>query len=179
MIVLKCIRPDKIVNAIQNFIVEKIGHKFIEPPAFDLKKSYRDSNHKMPLIFILSSGTDPVADFAKFAIDMGMNERKNSISLGQGMAKRAENDKRLSGKRKVVFISKLPFINFMDAFSWTNCRTTLRWNSSWFQNVVNFYAYSQISSFNSPKLCKNDSGTSTGIESKFKEILRDIGWSRT
>ena len=84
MIVLKCIRPDKIVNAIQNSIVEKIGNKFIEPPAFDLKKSYRDSNHKMPLIFILSSGTDPVADFAKFAIDMGINERKDSISTWTG-----------------------------------------------------------------------------------------------
>ena len=101
MIVLKCIRPDKIVNAVQNFIVEKVGQKFIEPPAFDLKKSYKDSNCKMPLVFILSSGTDPVADFAKFAIDMGMNDRKDTISLGQGMAKRAEKmirDSQASGK---------------------------------------------------------------------------------
>ena len=90
MIVLKCIRPDKMTSAIQNYIVEKIGQKFIEPPTFDLKKSYRDSSHKLPLIFILSSGTDPVADFSKFAIEMDMNERKDSISLGQGMAKRAE-----------------------------------------------------------------------------------------
>lgn len=90
MIVLKCIRPDKLVNAIQNFIVEKVGQKFIEPPTFDLKKSYRDSTSKMPLIFILSSGTDPVADFAKFALEMDMNERKATISLGQGMAARAE-----------------------------------------------------------------------------------------
>jgi dynein heavy chain, axonemal len=101
MIVLKCIRPDKIMNAIQNFIVEKIGHKFIEPPTFDLKKSFRDSSHKMPLIFILNPGTDPVADFAKFAVEMDMNDRKDSISLGQGMAKRAEKmikDSQTSGK---------------------------------------------------------------------------------
>ena len=101
MIVLKCIRPDKLVNAIQNFIIEKIGQKFIEPPTFDLKKSYRDSNSNMPLIFILSSGTDPVADFSKFAIEMDMNDRKDTISLGQGMAKRAEKmikDAQNSGK---------------------------------------------------------------------------------
>ena len=101
MIVLKCIRPDKIIIAIQNYIVEKFGQKFIEPPTFDLSKSYRDSTSKMPLIFILSSGTDPVADFAKFAIEMDMNERKSTISLGQGMAKRAENlikDAQIKGK---------------------------------------------------------------------------------
>jgi len=101
MIVLKCIRPDKMVNAIQNFIVEKAGHKFIEPPTFDISKSYRDSSSKMPLIFILSSGTDPVADFNKFAEERDMGDRKNTISLGQGMAKRAENmirDAKINGK---------------------------------------------------------------------------------
>jgi len=85
----------------KTILLKNNGHKFIEPPTFDLSKSYKDSNSKMPLIFILSSGTDPVADFAKFAIEMDMNERKGTISLGQGMAKRAENlikDAQVNGK---------------------------------------------------------------------------------
>jgi dynein heavy chain len=90
MIVLKSIRSDKMMNAIQNFISEKMGTPFIEPPTFDLKKSFRDSSHKMPLIFVLSPGTDPVADFKKFAQEMSMTERMFSISLGQGQAKKAE-----------------------------------------------------------------------------------------
>jgi dynein heavy chain, axonemal len=36
MIVLKCIRADKITAAIQNFISEKMTKEFIEPPTFDL-----------------------------------------------------------------------------------------------------------------------------------------------
>jgi len=36
MIVLKSIRADKITASIQNFITEKIGKEFIEPPTFDL-----------------------------------------------------------------------------------------------------------------------------------------------
>ena len=101
MIVLKCIRHNKIVSALQNFIVEKVKHKLIKQPIFYLKKSFKDSSYKMPLIFILSSGTYPVAVFAKFAADMRMNERKNTISLGQDMAKRAEKiirDSQVNGK---------------------------------------------------------------------------------
>jgi dynein heavy chain len=44
-----------------------MGEKFIVAPTFDLGKCYRDSSVVTPLIFVLSSGSDPVADFIKFA----------------------------------------------------------------------------------------------------------------
>jgi hypothetical protein len=31
LIVLKCIRPDKITNGMQDFVAENIGQRFIEP----------------------------------------------------------------------------------------------------------------------------------------------------
>lgn len=90
MLVLKAIRPDKIIPAIQNYILEKMGQKFLEPPTFNIAASYRDSSSVIPLIFVLSSGTDPVADFKKFAEESEMTHRMDSISLGQGQAKKAE-----------------------------------------------------------------------------------------
>jgi dynein heavy chain len=63
MMVLKSIRPDKMSVAIQNFISEKLSKEFIEPPIFNLAKSYKDSSVTTPLIFVLSPGSDPVADF--------------------------------------------------------------------------------------------------------------------
>jgi dynein heavy chain len=82
MVVLKSIRADKITAAIQNFITEKIGKEFIEPPTFDLTACYNDSSNVSPLIFVLSAGTDPVSDFKKLADEMSMNDKIDLVSLG-------------------------------------------------------------------------------------------------
>jgi dynein heavy chain len=84
MIVLKSIRGDKITLAIQNFIIEKIGKAFVDPPTFNLGACYADSSNISPLIFVLSPGSDPIADFKKFAEESDMLARIDLVSLGQG-----------------------------------------------------------------------------------------------
>eukprot|EP01135_Chromosphaera_perkinsii_P002036 Nk52_evm83s215 gene=Nk52_evmTU83s215 len=90
MIVVKCIRADKVVPFTQLYVEEKMGKKFIEPPAFDIRKSYNDSSAIIPLIFILSPGADPMASLLKFAEDKSMAKNMTSISLGQGQGVIAE-----------------------------------------------------------------------------------------
>lgn len=85
MILIRCICPDKITLAVTEFVKKNLGQKFIEPPPFDLAKSYADSNCCIPLVFILSPGADPMAQLLKFAQDKGFEGNKfNAISLGQG-----------------------------------------------------------------------------------------------
>ncbi|KAL8592235.1 hypothetical protein ACOMHN_030910 [Nucella lapillus] len=85
MIVLRCIRQDKMGQAVFDFVMEKLGKKFVEPPPFDLAKSYNDSNQCTPLLFILSPGGDPTMSLLKYAEDKKFGGDKfNSISLGQG-----------------------------------------------------------------------------------------------
>lgn len=61
LLLVRCLRPERIVPSVQEFVKAKLGHKFIEPPPFDLAGSYEDSNSRSPLIFILSPGVDPMA----------------------------------------------------------------------------------------------------------------------
>lgn len=67
LIVLKCLRPDKITIAMQDFLTKHLGSRFIEPQTSDLIAMYQESRPNVPLIFVLSPGTDPAADLYKFA----------------------------------------------------------------------------------------------------------------
>ena len=82
MIILRCIRPDKVIPAIFNYIVEQLGESFITPPQFDLNVVYKDSTSTTPLIFVLSPGADPLNSLVKF----GEQKKKHidTVSLGQG-----------------------------------------------------------------------------------------------
>eukprot|EP00753_Platysulcus_tardus_P001934 PLAT11596.26.p1 GENE.PLAT11596.26~~PLAT11596.26.p1 ORF type:complete len:1497 (+),score=952.09 PLAT11596.26:361-4491(+) len=82
ILVLRCIRPDRVVLAVTDFVIEKMGMQFVTPPPFDLKACYSDSSVISPLVFILSPGSDPMAGLLKFAD--GRDAEVRSISLGQG-----------------------------------------------------------------------------------------------
>uniref|UniRef100_A0A5K3EKL7 Dynein_C domain-containing protein n=1 Tax=Mesocestoides corti TaxID=53468 RepID=A0A5K3EKL7_MESCO len=85
LVIVRCLRPDKVVPAVQNFIERKMGRQFLEPPAFNLAESYADSSCCTPLIFVLSPGADPLNALIRFGSDVGIKPTDiQSISLGQG-----------------------------------------------------------------------------------------------
>jgi dynein heavy chain len=90
ILVLRCIRVDKCLPAILNYVAGEMGQKFVEPPPFDLQECYDDSVAYAPLVFVLSVGSDPMSALLKFAADKGMpSEAVATISLGQGTTPRA------------------------------------------------------------------------------------------
>ncbi|XP_022110107.1 dynein heavy chain 1, axonemal-like isoform X1 [Acanthaster planci] len=90
ILVLKCIRADKVTNAMQDFVATHLGQRFIEPQTADLAVAFKESSPTSPLVFVLSQGTDPAADLYKFAEEMRFSKKLSSISLGQGQGPRAE-----------------------------------------------------------------------------------------
>ena len=57
--ILKAMRPDKLGQAVQEYVHAEMGQRFLSPPIFDLEESFRDSTCATPLIFVLP-GTDPL-----------------------------------------------------------------------------------------------------------------------
>jgi dynein heavy chain len=66
LIILKALRPDKLGQAVKEYILHEMGPQFLNPPIFDLDQSFSDSNSGTPLIFVLP-GTDPLQQLSQFA----------------------------------------------------------------------------------------------------------------
>ncbi|KAH7442335.1 hypothetical protein KP509_03G083100 [Ceratopteris richardii] len=82
MLILRCLRPDKIVSAVIEYIAETLGQQFTEPSLLNLSACYNDSSPTTPLVFILSPGSDPMSSLINFAADHGI--KLHTVSLGQG-----------------------------------------------------------------------------------------------
>uniref|UniRef100_A0A4W3JW30 Dynein axonemal heavy chain 6 n=1 Tax=Callorhinchus milii TaxID=7868 RepID=A0A4W3JW30_CALMI len=90
LILTKSFMEEKVVFAITDFVIEKLGMEFVENPPVDLATLYQDMSPSTPLIFILSTGSDPMGAFQRFAKERDYLSRVQSISLGQGQGPIAE-----------------------------------------------------------------------------------------
>ena len=74
----------------QIYLSKYLGERFVEPQTVELKAIYEESSPTIPLVFVLSTGTDPAAELYKFAEKLRMGKKLHTISLGQGQGPRAE-----------------------------------------------------------------------------------------
>lgn len=88
LLVLRCVRPDRVLPAILKFVAGEMGEKLVTPPPFDIAGSYADSSNIAPLIFVLSPGSDPSSALSLFAAEK--SKEISSLSLGQGQGPKAE-----------------------------------------------------------------------------------------
>ncbi|KAM9770210.1 dynein axonemal heavy chain 6 [Menidia menidia] len=90
LILIKSFMEEKVVLATTEFVIVTLGKQFVEPPPVDLSNIYNDISPSIPLVFILSTGSDPMGAFQRFANERGCLDRVQSISLGQGQGPIAE-----------------------------------------------------------------------------------------
>ena len=53
------------VFAVTDFVVQHMGKRFIENPPVNIDMLYEDMTNRTPLVFILSTGSDPMASFLR------------------------------------------------------------------------------------------------------------------
>merc|ERR1719487_542054 len=83
------LRSDGTVQAMMDVVEAKLGKFFLEPPPLELEVCFKDSRPSIPLIYILASGSDPMADIQRLAEGLDMLAKIAPISLGQGQGPRA------------------------------------------------------------------------------------------
>jgi dynein heavy chain len=84
LLLIKLFHPDKLEFACRDFIQEALADdEFIKSPPFDLDAVYQASDNKTPIIFVLSSGADPIPYLTKLAKQKGREDQLRLISLGQ------------------------------------------------------------------------------------------------
>nr|CAD7428943.1 unnamed protein product [Timema monikensis] len=104
LLLLRCFRVDRVYRAISNYITLILGENYITPPVISLDNILDQSTPHMPVVFILSPGSDPTSDLMKLAeLSLSGSGRFKYLSLGQGQERwprsRSEADGQEAGKR--------------------------------------------------------------------------------
>lgn len=93
LLVVRCMRPDRVTTALNNFIAQTLpkGRDFTEcdagiSSAGILELAFKDSSSITPIFFILSPGANPVRDVENMCVKEKMDPIKHlhQIALGQG-----------------------------------------------------------------------------------------------
>ena len=90
---MRALRPDRMIYAVQGFIEEKLGKRYVQGNSLPFSESFKESASHTPMFFILSPGVDPLKDVEALGKQMGYSvAEKNfhNISLGQGQEVVAE-----------------------------------------------------------------------------------------
>ena len=75
LIIIKSLKEEKVTFAITQFVSVSLGKEFVESPPVDLNLLYEDMSSTIPLVFVLSTGSDPMNAFLRFAKEMNYMAR--------------------------------------------------------------------------------------------------------
>jgi len=98
---LRCLRPDRMMNAMSIFIGEQLGEKYVSSAAMPFVESFKETSASTGVFFILSPGVNPIADVEALGKQMGYtfdNEKYLMVSLGQGQEPIAEEAMKKAAK---------------------------------------------------------------------------------
>ncbi|KAI5751908.1 hypothetical protein M8J77_011995 [Diaphorina citri] len=84
MLIVRCLRQDRMLFVISRFVEDMLGPRFVEPLILDLKTIVSLSCNTTPLLFILSPGVDSILALTQLAKDLKIEDKFTHLSLGQG-----------------------------------------------------------------------------------------------
>ena len=98
---LRTLRPDRMIYALNKFIEEYLGSQYIENRQVPFAESFEEAGPSTPIFFVLSPGVDPLKDVEALGCTLGysaVKENFHNISLGQGQEIVAEKAMEIASK---------------------------------------------------------------------------------
>ena len=93
LLIMRCLRTDRMGEALSTFVRKEMGEKYVTSLPFSLPRSFSDALPETPIFFILSPGVDPVKDTEELGKGYGIKYEAGNfglVSLGQGQEPVAE-----------------------------------------------------------------------------------------
>mgnify|MGYP000930809157 FL=1 len=87
LLLLRAVCPEKLMLHIGFYVQQELGNFYEQIHTVSLEKIFQGSDHKTPVIFVLSQGADPTASILRFSEEK--QQQLGIISLGQGQGKKA------------------------------------------------------------------------------------------
>ncbi|RUS78130.1 hypothetical protein EGW08_014103, partial [Elysia chlorotica] len=76
LIFVKVFKEEKTTFAVTEFVADNLGQQFVESPPVALAELYESMTNVTPLVFVLSSGSDPMGAFLRFAKERDLMDSK-------------------------------------------------------------------------------------------------------
>eukprot|EP00798_Chlamydomonas_sp_ICE-L_P031818 gene31818-7022_t len=91
LLVLRCVRMDRVSVGITRFVISAMTERYVQPPTLDYLNIFKQSTENTPIVFILSPGADPAFDVFKLGEELGFKPgaKLKYMALGQGMGPKA------------------------------------------------------------------------------------------
>ncbi|KAM9321467.1 cytoplasmic dynein 2 heavy chain 1 [Gastrophryne carolinensis] len=86
VLVVQCIRPDRLQSAMALFACKTLGLKELSPAPLNLKRLSKDTLAMEPILIIISPGADPSQELQELASAEVGRENYREVAMGQGQA---------------------------------------------------------------------------------------------
>jgi len=119
LLLIRALRPDRLIPAMSAFVRNEMGSKYLIARRLRLSKVMEDSNSRVPVLFVLTPGIDPVKDVEALGElhEIFVETKKLAfVCLGQGQEPVAESTlNEMTAVGGWVFLQNLHLLR-----SWTN-----------------------------------------------------------
>ncbi|CAJ0943966.1 unnamed protein product, partial [Mesorhabditis belari] len=89
VLLIQVTRPSRLYACLQSFCQSTLSLSDLNPPPFDLRDVFEDSNNENPILLLIAGGADPSQELEELAKKTVGPDRFHSIAMGQGQEETA------------------------------------------------------------------------------------------